>query len=42
MNLFRAATLPFKICTSLMFFGGAISTMTLILSRLASYLFETP
>ena len=36
MNLFKTAALPFKLYTSFTFFGGAISTMALILSGLAS------
>ena len=35
-NLLRAATLPFRLYTSLTFFGGIISSMAWILSGLAS------
>ena len=35
-NLLKATTLPLRLCTSLAFFGGAISSMARILLRLAS------
>ena len=36
MNLFRAAILPFKLCTSLTILGGSNSIMTRIFSGLTS------